>query len=86
MIHEGAIIPHSQIIISKKANNLNFAPRLRLANQTEKLLRYCPIRRFDIERGASRLELTERLSSILGWGAACGAASINGCDAEGAGL
>jgi hypothetical protein len=54
IIHEGAIMPHSQMIISKKANSRNLAPRLRLANQTEKLLRYCPMRRFDIERGIIR--------------------------------
>lgn len=80
MIHEGAIMPHSQIMINKKASNLNLAPKLRLANQTEKLLRYCPMRRFDIERGAIRL------SSTLALGAACGASSINGRDAEGVGL
>jgi hypothetical protein len=49
------MMPHNQIMISKKANNLNLAPRLRLANQTEKLLRYSPSLRFDMERGSMRL-------------------------------
>jgi hypothetical protein len=40
--------------MSKKAINLSFAPRLRLANQTEKLFRYCPILRFEIDRGCIR--------------------------------
>jgi hypothetical protein len=66
-------MPHSQIKISKMAKILNFAPRLRLANQTEKLFACRPSFRFDNTRGCTDLDLGRRFSpasDFLGAGSA----------------
>jgi hypothetical protein len=37
IMREGSMIPHNQTMAIQKASSLNFAPRVRLANQTERL-------------------------------------------------
>ena len=67
-------MPHSQMIMSKKTNILNFAPRLRLANQTDKLVA-APSRlsfRFETARGWAALGFRDRL--LLDCGCLAGAA------------
>ena len=49
-------MPHNQMIMSKKTNILSFAPRLRLANQTDKLV-------------AVPSRLSFRLETARGWAA-----------------
>jgi hypothetical protein len=58
IINEGAIIPHSQIMTSNTNSRRNFAPKLRLANHTEKLLLWRVKRRLEATRGCKAKALS----------------------------
>ena len=53
IINDGIIMPHSQMMKIDMANNLNLAPRVRLANHTDRLRLYRLSFLFDTDRGAA---------------------------------